>query len=302
MLKPRFVFILSLVVTILSPTACAPKMTEDANGQLAVVATTSIVADIVRQVGGNLIELKVLLPVGTDPHTYTPSPQELAELTHADIIFANGAGLESFLETYLRNVGTKVRVVELSNDGELLPAEDGHEAFDPHTWTNPVNVMDWADMIAKSLGEIDPEHNAIYHENAAAYIIKLEELDTWIVSQVAQIPTDQRKLVSDHHFLGYFAQRYGFQQIGAVIPGTSTLSEPSAQEMARLEDLIRNEGVRAIFVDKVGNPLLSERVSMDTGVKLVYLYSGSLTEVGGEAAYYLDYMRYNVNAIIASLK
>ena len=92
MLKPRFVFILSLVVTILSPTACAPKMTEDANGQLAVVATTSIVADIVRQVGGNLIELKVLLPVGTDPHTYTPSPQELAELTHADIIFANGAG------------------------------------------------------------------------------------------------------------------------------------------------------------------------------------------------------------------
>ncbi|HIE57944.1 MAG TPA: zinc ABC transporter substrate-binding protein, partial [Anaerolineales bacterium] len=128
------------------------------------------------------------------------------------------------------------------------------------------------------------------------------ELDTWIRQQVANIPPENRKLVTDHVLFGYFADEYGFKQIGALIPGYSTLAEPSAQELAAIEDAIREYNVPAVFVGNTVNPALGGQVAEDTGIKLVTIYTGSLSDENGDAPTYLDYIRYNVTAFVNALK
>ena len=296
--------LLVIYALIVPLVACSNNIQQGSENKLRVLVTTTIVRDVVLQVSEDLVNLDVLLPVGTDPHTFTPTPQDLAKISRAEVLFMNGAGLETFLQAYLENIGEKVRVVELSAEVSLIQASEDsdHNSGDPHTWTDPMNVKIWVDQIAATLSELDPSHADIFQANAEAYQSQLDELNAWIETQVGQISPANRKLVSDHDSLAYFAQRYGFKLIGTVIPGTSTLAEPSAQEVARLEDLIRAENVRAIFVDTAANPVLSERISQDTGVKIIFIYSGSLTDAKGEAGTYLDYMRYNVSEIVSALK
>lgn len=283
---------------------CIDRAQGEEDGKIQVLATTSIVADVVRQVGGDVIELDVILPVGIDPHTFTLTPQDMTKISRANLLFMNGLGLETFLEPYLEDLGDSVIIVEVSEGGKMLEPSHGdeHGSVDPHIWTDPGNVMVWVDNISSALTELDPDHAKLYLENAQTYQLQLQELDAWILSQVALIPQEQRKIVADHEALAYFSHKYGFTQIGTVIPGTSTLSEPSAQDIAALEDLIRDEKINAIFVDTTANSMLSERISRDTDVEIVRIYIGSLTEPGGEAGSYLDYMHYNVTAIVEALK
>ena len=282
--------------------------------RLRVVATTSIVADVVGRVGGDRIGLTVLMPPGTDPHAFQPRPQEVALVSDADVLFANGAGLETFLEALLESAGAQdaQRVVEVSAGIELLPAggehegEDeahGHDAQrgDPHTWTDPNNLLVWVATIERALSALDPAGAESFHANAAAYRAELEALDVWIREQVAQVPPAGRMLVTDHQIFGYFAARYGFTQAGAIFPGASTLAEPSAQELAALEDAIRELGVKVVFVGSTVNPSLAQRVAEDTGTRLVTLHTGSLTR-GGDADTYLDYVRTNVSAMVEALR
>jgi manganese/iron transport system substrate-binding protein len=283
--------------------------------KLQVVATTSIVADVVRNVGGDGIDLTTLLPFGTDPHTFEPTPQDVAAVTDADVVFINGAGLEVFLEPLLESAGEHVTVVPVSYGIALLQLEDAREnqeeagdghnsrdGADPHTWFDPHNVIVWTHNIAHALSALDPDHAAAHAANGSAYEEKLQELDAWIREQLAQVPEKNRKLVTDHATFRYFAQQYGFQQLGAVFPGYSTLTEPSAQDLAELEDAIREFDVRAVFVGLTVNPDLAERVADDTGIQLVFLYTGSLSEPGGPADEYLSFMRYNVSAITEALR
>jgi len=295
----------------------APGDTGDlAVNKLKVVATTTLVGDVVRQVGGDLIDLTVLLPVGADPHSFDPSPKDIAQVADADIVFANGAGLEVFLAPLLENAGGDAAEIAVSEGITLLEAsmehdhegeedseEDAHHhSADPHTWTDPNNVIVWVDNIEAALVRLDAAHADVYKANADAYRSELQALDNWVREQVAQLSQDSRKLVTDHTAFTYFVTRYGFEQVGAVVPGYSTSAQPSAQDMASLEDHIREYGVKAVFVGNTVNPDLAERVAEDTGVNLVFLYTGSLTEAGGEAGTYLEYMRYNVSAIVGALK
>jgi ABC-type Zn uptake system ZnuABC Zn-binding protein ZnuA len=285
-------------------TACSKRTLSEADGKLKVLATTTIVADVVKQIGGDLIDLEVLLPVGVDPHTFSPTPQDLARISSADLVFINGAGLEEFMQKYLDNIREDVKIIAVSEGVSLIqvPGDPEHVAGDPHTWTDPSNVKVWVENISAALEEADPVNSESYRESARAYLARLDELDAWIEEQVSQIPQENRKMVTDHETLAYFAKRYGFTQIGTVIPGTSTLAEPSAQETAKLEDLIRQGNIPAIFVDTTANPQLTEQISSDLGIKVIPIYSGSLTGPEGEAGSYLDYMRYNVLAIIESLR
>ncbi|MCX7682719.1 MAG: metal ABC transporter substrate-binding protein [Anaerolineae bacterium] len=281
-----------------------------AGEKLRVVATTNIVADVVHQVGGDLIELTTLLPAGTDPHTFEPTPQDAAALAGAHVVFANGAGLELFLEDLLESVGGEVALVPVSYGVELLTLEEEGEAeahphhgeVDPHVWFDPNHVVVWVSNIEQVLGALDPAHAAAYQANAERYRAELRALDSWIEEMVAQVPVENRKLVVDHKALAYFARRYGFEQVGAVFPGYSTLTEPSARELAALEEVIREHGVRAIFVSTTVNPALAERVARDTGTRLVFLYTGSLSEPGGPADNYIALMRYNTAAIVSALR
>ncbi|MEJ5239586.1 MAG: metal ABC transporter substrate-binding protein [Anaerolineales bacterium] len=300
----RFVFFLTLLALI----GCAPRSQEDR--RLYVVATTPIVADVVQQIGGERVQVETLLPRGSDAHQYTPRPQDSVMLSKAQLVFANGAGLEVFLQPLLENAGATAQLIEVSKDVPLLRMEEEpnegtsdqeEHAVDPHTWFDPNNVLIWVDTIVQALSQADPTHAAEYRQNAEAYKAQLRELDAWIRDQVAQIPPENRKLVTDHRVFGYFAQRYGFEQVGTVIASFSTEASPSAQELAALEEAIRAYGVKAIFVEEIGNQALAEQVSRDTGVRLVTLYH-DLGPAGSEVDTYLKYMRYNVTEIVKALR
>lgn len=300
--------VLGMLLAACAPTAVTTPAPQDA-GKPKVVATTTLVGDVVRQVGGDTIDLHVLLPVGADPHNFTPTPQDVAAVAQADVIFTAGLGLEAFMAPLLDNAGSHAPVVALSDGVSTLQppvtAEaDGHDAgaVDPHVWFDPNNVMVWVDNAARELATIDPAHAATYQANAAAYRRALQDLDRWIVEQVASIPAANRQLVTDHLIFSYFAQRYGFEQVGALVPGYNTLAEPSAQELAGLEDAIRRTGVKAILLGNTVNPALAERVAGDTGTRLVQVYTDSLTAPGGDADSYLAFMRYNVRAIVDALQ
>jgi len=276
--------------------------------KLRVVATTNIVADVVGNVGGDRIELTGLLPVGADPHAYEPTPQDLRAVASAHLIFANGVGLETFLDEMIRNAGGNAPVVPVSQGIDLLQLDSGeedepnHAGADPHAWFDPNNVVIWVRNIEGALSALDPGNAGVYQANTQAYVAKLEALDAWIREQVAQVPEENRKIVTDHRVLGYFARAYGFELVGAVVEAYSAAAEPSAQEIVALEDNIRQIGVPAVFVGRTVNPKLAARVAEDTGIQLVPLYTGSLSEAGGEADSYIDFMRYDVSAMIAALK
>jgi ABC-type Zn uptake system ZnuABC Zn-binding protein ZnuA len=263
-----------------------------------VVATTSLIGDVARQVGGSLVDVRVLLPSGADPHAYEPRPQDVAALTDAQIVLVNGVNLEATLQPLLSNAK---KIVTVSDGITLLPFSGEEGGQDPHVWQDPNNVIVWARNIADAFAKADPSHTDEYNSNAEKYIAELTSLDGWIQEQVAQIPAANRKLVTDHGDFGYFAARYGFEQIGEVIPSVSTGASPSAQELAALEDAIRAGNVKAVFVGTTVSPDLSRRVADDTGVQLIFLFTDSLSEAGGGAETYLEFMRHNVTAIVAAL-
>ena len=307
-----------LMFLVFGTSACAaaspsrlPSQPDTEQQVFKVVATTTIVADIVDQVGGDAINLVTLLPVGADPHTFDPTPQDIAAIADARVVFANGAGLEEFLEPLIESAGAAGKVVYVSDGIEYLQFNGASEPdthtsqqdnVDPHTWTDPNNLIIWVQNIENTLSSLDPANEGLYKENAATYITELKDLDTWIREQISQIPPENRLIVTDHLQYAYFAREYGFTQLGAIIPGFSTTAEASAQELASLTDVIKQHDVKAIFVGKTVNPNLAERIAEDTDTKIIFLYTGSLTEAGGEADNYLDYVRFNVNAILEALK
>lgn len=286
---------------------------------LQVVATTTIVGDVVARVGGDAIRLTVLLPVGADPHTYQPRPADLTTMAQAHVIFVNGLGLEESLEPILRDIkdvpvisvsaGIQPRPIEPSEHEEEHKHEhEGekeevhhHEGLDPHVWMDVRNVMVWVENIQRTLTALDPDHAALYAANAAAYRAELEALDAWILERVAEVPPENRKLVTNHPTFGYFADRYGFEQIAAVYP-ISPGAEPSAQGIAELQEVIQQFGIPAVFIETTVNPKLAEQVARDTGVRLVTLYTDSLGGPGSGAESYVAMMRYNVEAIVSALK
>lgn len=305
---------------------------------LQVIATTSIVADVVAAVGGDAISLTRLMPLGADPHGFEPTPQDAAAVSDAHVVFINGVGLEVFMDDLLQSADEGA-VVSVSAGIELLPfrtkeehAEgeghehdedegEGHEhdehdehdepdehehehegTADPHVWFDPNNVRVWVDNIEEALSTLDPANAELYAANADAYRAELEALDGWIREEVARVPEGNRVLVTDHASLTYFADEYGFELVGAVVPATSTLAEPSAQELAALQEAIGQYDVPAIFVGRTVNPALAEQVAQDTGVELRFLYTGSLSEEGEPADSYLNFMRYDVSTIVDGLQ
>jgi manganese/iron transport system substrate-binding protein len=303
-ISPILVLLLSLSLVINS---CQQQSPAPLDKRLKVVATTSLVGDVVSQVGGDKISLEVLLPMGTDPHSFSPSPKDASMVTDASIVFANGVGLEEFLKPLMESTGGSSKVVEVSNGivyRNIVEQDSRNKqpVDDPHTWMDPNNIIIWVDNITKALSEKDPNNAEFYLENARNYQEKLRELDKWIASEVSIVPDQNRKLVTDHMVFGYFADRYGFTQVGAIIPGFSSLAEPSAQDIAQIEDEISSMGVKAIFIGVGMNSSLAQRIADDTGTQLVYLYMHSLSDKRGKAQSYIDFMQYDVTTIVDALK
>lgn len=292
--------VVCLLIGLLALSACSPIGT-NTSGALEVVATTQIIGDIVSVISGDHVDLEILIPPDVDPHAYEPAPSDAEKLELADLVFSNGLNLEESMSGLLTGLTS---VVAVSDGVAPIQATSGDEAgsVDPHSWMDPQNVKIWADNIASALAEADPANADDYRANAEAYKSQLDDLDAWAMEQIALIPQENRVLVTDHEALGYFAQHYGFEIVGAIIPSYSTLSEPSAGELADLETAIQQFGVKAIFVGTSMNPSLAERVAADTGVKLVPFYTEALSGTNGPAPTYLDMIRYDVGAAVESLK
>jgi len=287
----------------------------DTGEKLRVVATTSIIADVVANVGGERIELVDLIPPGSDPHGYVAAPEDLRALSEAQVIFVNGLGLEETLASVLENPDGNAVVITVNSGIEPLTAAEGeaehegeneaehhHEGVDSHTWLNVQNVLHWVENIEHSLSTLDPANATAYAAAAQAYSTELTALDAEVRAAAESIPAEQRKLVTDHDALGYFANTYGFVIVGALIPSFSTLAAPSAQELAALQDQISSEGAKAIFVGASVNPALSDQIANDLGIPVVVIYPESLSTADGPATTYVDLMRYNINAIARALK
>jgi ABC-type Zn uptake system ZnuABC Zn-binding protein ZnuA len=286
-------------------------VTLESGQKLRVVATTTIIGDLVRQVGGDMIDLRVMMPLGADTHSFNPTPQDAAAITEADVVFINGLHLEEFLGELIDNAGGQAVVVAVSagvetrQSTELHEAENGEdtaESQDPHVWLNPINAQVMIHNIEVALSALDPANAKTYQAKAERYQSQLTELDDWVMAEIESIPAGNRKLVTDHDAFGYYADRYGLEIVGAVIPAYGAGAEPSAQELAALEDTIRRLEVKAIFVGTTVNPALAERMVQDLGIKLVPLYTESLGGPDSGAESYLDYFRYNTNAITTALK
>lgn len=321
-----WLLIVALVLTGL--TACAapvpvsqPAAATTAQATLNVLAVETFLADIAQNVAGDRLQVAALMPLGVDPHAFEPTPQDVVKITGSQVLIINSAGLEAWLDRVLENAGGDRLVIEASagltmrqpGDAEIAHEDDEEEAHeeeeahghegDPHFWLDPVLVIRYAENIRDGLSQADPAGKEVYATNAAAYIARLNELDAWIKAQVAEIPAERRLLVTSHEAFGYFADRYGFQVVGTVIPGFSTGVSPSAQELAQLVEHIRETGAPAIFIETGANPQLARQLSLETGIKVVTdLMTHSVTEAAGPAPTYIDMMRYNVKTIVAALR
>ena len=355
-------FLLSFV-TLALLAACSASSTAD-EARPSVVASTSILADVVAQLAGDNVQLTTLIDRGSDPHSFEPSPADLSTMEQADLIILNGFSLEESLVDLVEGLGEPGKVLSASENVDALEGghdhdhedgedhdedpdhddhedgedhdedadhddhedgedhdedadhddhEDGedhdheedeheHEGFDPHVWMNPLNVVSWVETIAAALSEIDPDNAEDYAANAASYIAELQALEAWAQERISTIPIEERLLVTDHDALAYFADHYGFEVVGAVLPSYSTLGETSAADLAALHAAIAAFDVPAIFVGVTVNPDLAAQLAEDTGVQLVPIYTGALSTEDGPAANYLDFMRYNVEAIVDALQ
>ena len=316
-------FVVALVALAGTLALAEGQMEEPAADRVPVVATTNIVGDVVAQVGGERLSLYVMLPPGADPHAFRATPRDARQVADAAVVFVNGAGLEAgFLGELIASAEPRL-VVDLTAHLNLRRMEDehghedehdedehGHEKdehghahgeFDPHVWMDPTLVAVWAEEIAEALAGVDPEHGADYAERADALAGELHALDAWVRERVAAVPRDRRILVTDHDVFGYFADRYGFTVLDTLIPGFSTVAEPSARHLAGLREAMAEHEVPAIFVGLTVSTHVAQVVADDLGIEVVSVYTGSLSDPDGPAATYQGFIRTNVELIVAAL-
>ncbi|KPC81861.1 zinc ABC transporter substrate-binding protein AztC [Streptomyces sp. NRRL S-4] len=276
-------------------------------GRPSVVVTTNILGDITRNVVGDQAEVTVLMQAGADPHSFGVSAPQAAAVERADLVVHNGLGLE---ENVLRHVaaaeeaGVPVLAVGEAVDPITYTTGESADEPDPHFWTDPERVGDAAVLIADQVTEhVRGVDKDVVGRNASAYGSQVAELTTWMREQFDEIPSERRRLVTNHHVFGYLAQRFGFRVVGAVIPSGTTLASPSASDLKSLADAIETAGVKAIFADSSQPDRLAQvlRRESDIEVDVVPLFSESLTAKGEGAATYLEMMRANTRSIATGL-
>ena len=261
-----------------------------------VVASMNVIADLAERIAGDRIEVTSLVPVGGDPHVHEPTPSDARTVADADLLLANGVGLEPWFDS-LAGDAPVLRVAERLTV-EVLDDEDGEP--DPHLWMVPDNAAVYGEAIADELAELDPDHAEDYQRAAEELRAELAELDDELAERLAAVPDDRRILITPHDAYAYFADHYGFEV--ATIVGVSTEEEPSAAAVQRVIDLVREREIPTVFVEFTVNPAVIERVATDAGAEVGEpLYGDSLGPPGSGADDYAGMLRANVEAIVGGL-
>ena len=277
--------------------------TEGDSGQLQVVATTTQIGDFVREVGGNAVSVDQILEPNTDPHEYEPRPSDVEGAADATLVFASGDDLDQWIGDVVSESGSDAEVVDLGAAvPERLPGESsGAEAskYDPHWWHDPRNAEAAVREIERRLAAAEPARRALFERNAASYLAKLRALDRGIADCMDTVPPTRRKLVTDHDAFGYFADRYGIEVVGAVVPSQTTQAQTSAKELSELAATIEAEQVSAIFPESSLSPKVAEAIAEQTGVTADYtLYGDTLGPAGSDGATYLRMEAANADAMV----
>lgn len=262
--------------------------------RIPVLASFSILGDLVQVVGGDHVQVSVLVDADQDAHTFEPTPKDARRLLASQLLVTNGLGLDHWISKLSRSAGYK---------GTTVVASTGvkQQGGDPHAWQNPENVMLYVRNIASALMQADPANAATYRTNAERYLDELKQLDQWAKDQLATVPTDKRKVITSHDAFGYFATHFGVRFLAPQ--GMSTTSEPSAKQMGQLIRQIKQEHIRALFIENMSSPKLIEQLSRETGAKQgPALYSDALSQADGPANTYLKMMRHNVTELVAGMQ
>ena len=291
------------------------------DGSVQVVATYSILGDLVGSVGGDSVELTTLVGPNGDSHTFEPAPSDNATLAEADVIFENGLGFETWLDDLYASSGSEAERVVVTENVDPIPvaedehadegshehAEEGHDhehgGSDPHVWHDVGNAIVMVRSIRDALSQADPNNAESYEQNAARYISELKRLDADVHHEVDSIPEENRTLFTSHDTFGYFAEHYGFEVDTALASASTEAGDPSAGETAELVEEIEASGVPAIFAENVSNPTVMENVAGEAGVELApTLYTDALGEPGSPGDTYVRMMRHNAATIAESLR
>jgi zinc/manganese transport system substrate-binding protein len=267
-----------------------------AGGGLRVLATTTQVADLARNVAGDRASVTGILTPNSDPHDYEPRPADAKTVADADVVLRSGAAVDDWLGDLLKSASSDARTVTLIDDMRTRSGEGGE--VDPHWWQDPRNARIAVLAIRDALAKADPDGTATYDANADAYLGRLDALDAAIARCMDSIPADRRKLVTNHDALGYFADRYGITVVGAVVPALSTAARASAGETRDLIATIRREHVTTIFPESSVNPKLEKAIATEAGAKVgPALWADSLGPKDSDGATYLQALRFNALAM-----
>lgn len=295
-----------VVLAALVPVAAAA-----GEAKLKVVATFSILADLVTQVGGERVTVTSLVGPDADAHGYSPAPGDARRVAEADLVVVNGLGFEGWIERLIRASGTKAPVVTASNGITTIPASEDHdhdhthgseagEHPDPHAWQSVANVKIYVTNIRDALAKADPDHATDYAARTEAYRAQLDALESEIRTALSQIPEGQRRVITTHDSFGYYAAAYGLRFLAPQ--GISTNSEAGPKDVARIIRQIRRDKIPAVFVESIADPRLMQQIARESGAKVGgRLFSDALSGPTGSAPTYLDMMRSNLRAFREAL-
>jgi len=299
--------LLAVLATVIVTAACNSRggtssgATADPDA-IDVVATTSVLADLVRQVGGSHVAASSLVPPGSEVHTFDPTPADIARVADAELIVTNGLGLDDWVADLARDSGTRAPIAVLGEDleGVTYLAGDGPEGtVNPHLWMDVRNASRYAVRIGDELARIDPAHADAYGATTKAYTHRLTELDGWAREQIGAVPEARRKVVSFHDAFPYFAEAYGLDIVGTVIDAPG--QDPSAGEVADLIEAIRATGASALFGEAQFNPDLARTIADEAGITVVTdLYTDSLGDPPADS--YEGLIRWDVEKVVEALQ
>jgi len=289
--------LLSAALPVLMTLSAVPASAET----LKVVASFTVLADVVRQVGGDHVKVTSLVGPNGDPHEFEPSPGDAKALNAAKVTFVSGEGLEGWMDRLITASGYKGKPVTVSEGiNTRTMEEDGKTVTDPHVWNSPVNVKVWVANIEKALSDADPADAAAFKANAEKYTDKLDELDAYAHSKFDQIADNRRKVLTSHDAFGYFGREYNVSFLAPL--GLSTESEASAADVSKLIEQIKQEHVKTYFFENSNDPRLVKQVATATGAEPGgELYVESLSDAKGPAPTYEKMFRYNVDQLSAAM-
>ena len=271
---------------------------------LKVVASFSILGDMVKNVGGDRVDLTILVGPNSDTHVYQPKPADAKTLASANVVFINALGFEGWMTRLVKASGFKGKLVVASQGVKprtMVDEDEGGKVItDPHAWQDLSNGKLYVANIEKALSQADPAGATVYKANAQAYQKKLEEMDAWVKAEFAKVPRKERKVITSHDAFGYFGQAYGVTLMAPI--GYSTESEASAKNLGKLIRQIKKEKVKALFVESITDPRMMDRIAQETGTKVGgSLFSDALSAADGPAATYLEMFRNNVSKMVAAM-